>query len=83
MNRTMTRQENEALQYAREQMGDKIIGMEQVETTENAVYFMPVFVDDDTFAFGLPFLIVKDGGGFRLSNAEESDLAIELLGKHY
>ena len=83
MSKIMTRQENEALRYAREQMGDMIIGMEQVETTDNAVYFMPVFVDDDTFAFGQPFLIVKDSSGFRRSNAEESDLVIELLRKHY
>lgn len=83
MSKTMTEQENEALQYARKEMGNMIIGMKQVETTENAEYFMPVFVDDDTFAIGLPFLIVKDSGGFRRSNADESDLVIEFLRKHY
>lgn len=83
MNRTMTRQENEALQYAREHISDLIIGMEQIEATENAVYFNPVFVDSPTFGIGPPFLIIKDSEGFRSSNADEEDIVIELLRKHY
>ena len=79
----MTRQENEALQYAREHISDLIIGMEQIEATENAVYFNPVFVDSPTFGIGPPFLIIKDCEGLRSSNVDEEDLVIELLRKHF
>ena len=79
----MTTQENEALQYARKHISDLIIGMKQIEETENAVYFNPVFVDSPTFGIGPPFLIIKDSEGLRSSNTDEEDLVIEILRKHY
>ena len=78
-----TKQEQEALEYARKNITEHISGADRVAIIGNLIFFRPVF--DDEFnespvtSLGQEFFIVNDNGSFRLSSKEEFDRVTGLF----
>lgn len=70
--------EQEALQYAKTKLSDLIIGVELVYVNGGKHYFEPKFVDSPTYGIGQPFLLVKEGGEYRLTDDEEFERVSSL-----
>ena len=71
--------EKEALQYAKTKLSDLIIGVKLVYSNGGKYYFSPDFVDSLTYGVGLPFLLVKEGVEYRLTDEEEFERVSSLL----
>ena len=71
--------EQEALQYAKTKSTDLIIGVKLVYVNGDKYYFEPDFVDSLTYGIGQPFLLVKEGGKYRLTDGEEFERVSSLL----
>ena len=74
--------EKEALQYAKTKLSSLIIGVELVYVNEYKYYFEPGFEDSLTYGIGQPFLLVKEGAEYRLTEEEEFERVSSLLQKH-
>lgn len=79
MEKNKNKLEQEALQYAKTKLTDLIIGMELVYINGGKYYFEPDFVDSLTYGIGQPFLLVKEGGEYRLTDDEEFERVSSLL----
>ena len=77
-----TKQEQDALKYARKNVNEHISGTDRVAIIGNLIFFHPVF--DDEFnesmvvSTGHEFFIVNDNGEYRLSSQEEFDRVTAL-----
>lgn len=79
MEKNKKKLEKEALQYAKTKLSDLIIGVELVYVNGDKYYFKPDFVDSLTYGIGQPFLLVKEGGEYRLTDDEEFERVSSLL----
>ena len=71
--------EKEALQYAKTKLSNLIIGIKLVYVNGGKYYFEPDFEDSLTYGIGQPFLLVKEGVGYRLTDEEEFERVSSLL----
>ncbi len=79
MEKNKNQLEQEALQYAKTTWADLIKGIELVYANGGMYYFELDFVDSLTYGIGQPFLLVKEGAEYRLTDEEEFERVSSLL----
>lgn len=78
-----TKQEQEALDFARKYISEHISGTDRVAIIGDLIFFRPVF--DNEFnesmvvSTGPEFFIVQENNGYRLSSQEEYDRVTGLF----